>query len=61
MVMHLAPCVVEGSLFHLYYMCRNVAFHINVWGELVFSVLVAGWFCEKSGGIGKVEDVKPVL
>jgi hypothetical protein len=21
----------------------------------------AGWFCEKSGGIGKVEDVKPVL
>ena len=23
--------------------------------------MVAGWFCEKSGWIGKVEDVKPVL
>jgi hypothetical protein len=23
--------------------------------------MVPGWFCEKSGGIGKVEDVKPVL
>ena len=23
--------------------------------------MAAGWFCEKSGGIGKVEDVKPVL
>jgi hypothetical protein len=22
--------------------------------------MAAGWFCEKSGGIGKVEDVKPV-
>jgi hypothetical protein len=33
----------------------------NVWGEPVFSVMVAGWFCEKSGWIGKVEDVKPVL
>ena len=22
--------------------------------------MVAGWFCEKSGGIGEVEDVKPV-
>jgi hypothetical protein len=28
----------------------------NVRGEPVFSVMVAGWFCEKSGGIGKVED-----
>jgi hypothetical protein len=34
---------------------------INVQGELVFSVMDAGWFCEKSGWIGKVEDVKPVL
>ena len=24
-------------------------------------VMAAGWFCEKSGWIGKVEDVKPVL
>ena len=23
--------------------------------------MAAGWFCEKSGRIGKVEDVKPVL
>jgi hypothetical protein len=23
--------------------------------------MAAGWFCEKSGGIGEVEDVKPVL
>jgi hypothetical protein len=23
--------------------------------------MAAGWFCEKSGGIGKVEDVKLVL
>jgi len=34
---------------------------INVWGELVSSVMAAGWYCEKSGGIGKVEDVKLVL
>ena len=27
----------------------------------VFSVMSAGWFCEKYGLIGKVEDVKPVL
>ena len=33
----------------------------NVWGELLFSVMAAGWFCEKFGLIGKVEDVKPVL
>jgi hypothetical protein len=33
----------------------------NVRGEPVFSVVAAGWFCEKSGWIGKVEDVKPVL
>jgi hypothetical protein len=35
--------------------------HINARGEPVFSVMAAGWFCEKSGWIGKVEDVKPVL
>jgi hypothetical protein len=29
----------------------------NVRGEPVFSVMAAGWFCEKSGWIGKVEDV----
>ena len=23
--------------------------------------MAAGWFCEKSGWIGKVEDAKPVL
>ena len=33
----------------------------NIRGEPVFNVMVAGWFCEKSGWIGKVEDVKPVL
>ena len=33
----------------------------NVRGEPVFSVMAAGWFCGKSGWIGKVEDVKPVL
>ena len=35
--------------------------HINVWGEPAFSVMVAGWFCEKSGWFGKVDDVKPVF
>ena len=38
-----------------------MSFCINVRGEPVFSVIAAGWFCEKSGWIGKVEDVKPVL
>ena len=34
----------------------------NVREEPVFiSVMAAGWFCEKSGWIGKVEDVKPVF
>ena len=33
----------------------------NVRGEPVFSVMVAGWFWEKSGCIGNVEDVKPVF
>ena len=33
----------------------------NVRGEPVISVMAAGWFCEKSGCIGKVEDVKLVL
>ena len=33
----------------------------NVRGEPVFSVMAASWFCEKSGRIGKVEDVEPVL
>jgi hypothetical protein len=33
----------------------------NVRGEPVFNVMAAGWFCEKSGRNGKVEDVKPVL
>jgi hypothetical protein len=33
----------------------------NVRGEPVFSVMAARWFCEKSGWIGKVKDVKPVL
>ena len=36
-------------------------FGINVLGEPVFSVMGAGWFCEKSGWIGKVEDMKPML
>ena len=33
----------------------------NVRGEPILSVTATGWFCEKSGRIGKVEDVKPVL
>ena len=33
----------------------------NVRGEPVFSVMAAGWFCEKSSWFGKVEDVKPVF
>ena len=33
----------------------------NVLGEPVFSVMAAGWFCEKSGWIGKMEDAKPVI
>ena len=33
----------------------------NVRGELTFSVMADGWFSEKSDGIGKVEDVKPVV
>jgi hypothetical protein len=33
----------------------------NVQGEPVFIVMAAGWFCEKSGWIGKVEVVKLVL
>jgi hypothetical protein len=33
----------------------------NVRGELVFSVVAAAWCYEKSGWIGKVEDVKLVL
>ena len=33
----------------------------NVRGEPVFSVMVADWFCEKSGWIGEVEDVKLAL
>ena len=41
---------------------KNVTCHLgNVRGEPVSSVMAAGWFCEKSGWIGKVEDVKPVL
>jgi hypothetical protein len=34
---------------------------VNVRGEPVFSVMAAGWFCEKYSWIGKVEDVKLVL
>jgi hypothetical protein len=35
--------------------------HPNVRGEPVFSVMAADWFGEKSGWIGNVEDVKPLL
>jgi hypothetical protein len=38
-----------------------LALGTNFRGEPVFSVMAAGWFCEKSGSIGKVEDVKLVL
>jgi hypothetical protein len=40
---------------------KNTHKHTNVRGEPGFRVTAAGWFCEKSGWIGKVEDVKPVL
>ena len=30
--------------------------HTNVKGEPIFCVMMAGWFCEKSSSIGKVED-----
>jgi hypothetical protein len=40
---------------------RPLSLLLNVPGEPIFSVMAAGWFCEKSGGIGEVEDVKPVL
>ena len=43
------------------YRQSTVAPPTNVRGEPVYSVMAAGWFCEKSGWIGKVEDVKPVL
>ena len=33
----------------------------NVKGEPVFSVMASNWFCEKSGWIGKMEDVKPMF
>ena len=36
-------------------------FQTNIRGELVFSVMAADWFCEKSSWIKKVEDVKLVL
>ena len=39
----------------------KVFFLLNVLGEPVFSVMAVGWFCEMSGWIGKVEDVKLVL
>jgi len=40
---------------------KGPTFHPNVSGEPVSSAMVAGWFCEKSGWIGKVEDVKHVF
>jgi hypothetical protein len=40
-------------------MPKNLPDHCQ--GEPVFSVMAAGWFCEKSGCIGKVEDAKLVL
>ena len=49
----MVPQTIEPRSCHL--LCSKVR------GEPVFSVMAAGWFCEKSGWIGKVEDVKPVL
>ena len=37
------------------------SFSILRGGVTIPSVMEASWFCEKSSGIGKVEDVKPVL
>ena len=45
-------------LYHIKYIANSLD---SQCGEPVFSVMVAGWFCEKSVWIGKVEDVKPVL
>ena len=41
--------------------CNRLDLQTNLRGEPVFSVMAAGWFCEKFGWIGKVEDVKPAL
>ena len=45
----------------------NLSFNVkgggggNVQGKPIYSVMAAGWFCEKFNWIGKVENVKPVL
>jgi hypothetical protein len=64
-----APCIaiIKTSTRHsrwfveCHYSWGKGAAMTNVWGEPVFSVMAAGWFCEKSGWMGKVEDVKPML
>jgi hypothetical protein len=48
------------------YVLSNLQLHdgqiqSNVRGEPVFSVMAASWFCENSGQIRKVEDLKLVL
>ena len=53
--------LIHASNFWGFFSTRSIDGTCNVQGEPVFSVMVAGWFCEKSGWIGKVEDVKPVL
>jgi hypothetical protein len=45
----------------LYKYGESASHSSNVRGEPVFSVMAAGWFCDKSGWIGNLEDVKPVL
>ena len=50
---------LDSTVFHN--MKRTTLACDNVHAEPVFSVMAGGWFCEKSGWIGKVEDVKLVL
>ena len=52
---HLWTCIPKGFII------MPKLFSLNVPEESVFNVMEAGWFCEKSGWIGKVEDVEPVF
>jgi len=51
--------LVSVSTMHREVGSWKIAFFYAIFfGELVFSVMSVGWFFEKSGSIGKVEDVK---
>ena len=48
------PCPSERESVKAEGSGRKLAHNANVQGEPVFSVMAAGWFCEKSDWIGKV-------